>query len=72
MQTSLKKMVFFHKGDVADDTHSLSRVALTVDGPVTSAEKLAWPGPRRRAGPLGSGPASGFWSVAPLEMGSIS
>ncbi len=46
-------------------------MALTEDGPVTSAEKLAWPGPRRRAGPLGPGPASDFWSVAPLEMGSI-
>jgi hypothetical protein len=44
-------------------------MALTVDGPVTSAEKLAWPGPRRRAGPLGPGPTSDFWSVAPLEMG---
>ena len=29
-----------------------------------SAEKLAWPGPRRRAEPLDSDPNSGFWSVA--------
>jgi hypothetical protein len=30
---------------------------------------LAWPS--RRAGPLGPGPTSDFWSVAPLEMGWI-
>ena len=56
---------------------TLAPMALAEDGPVTSAEKLAWPGtqpPGRPGHSGGSGPprpASDFWSVAPLEMGSI-